>query len=255
MRKINLHKLTAILAVVALLVCVVGTLAYYTDRVEGNASINTVKNGVDIEPNPDPTVEPDDPTKPDPEDYKDPTPNDPTDDLTNWWIYLNSRAMANFNPGDKMTLNYILSNVGDLAVDVRETFIVTSSVPLSGVPEFRLFSSFTNDAAGANIGVEVVTNEARIDGTTYQYKYTVEPYILSSEKETVGSAPVELGREYYLVFAAGSGNEFQGATCTVEYVVEAKQHSEGGAADWQIATTGTINLPVSGQTLPVVPAK
>ena len=270
MRKFKLIKPTLLIASLALLFFLVGSLAYFTDREETGGSLSTVKKGVDIQPEPDPSAEPDDPDNPnkpggdkDPKDYEDPTPNDPSDDLENWWMYLNSRATVNFNPGDKMTLSYILANQGDLAVDVRETFIITSSVPLSAVPEFRLYTAVDKDDAGAFYGIaaNVVSNETAIPGAdgTYIYKYTVNPYILSSEAQLISkdegnNYPIKIGREYFLVFAATAGNEFQAATCTVEYIVEAKQHTDGGEEDWVIATTASVTLPVSGQTIPVVSA-
>lgn len=248
MKKIASKANKTLLLILALSL-LVGSFAYFTDRVSTDASISTVSNGVDITPLPDPSVDPDDPTKPDPEDYEDPTPDNPDDDLTNWWAYLNSRAKVNFNPGDKMTLNYILKNSGTLAVDVRETFIVTSSKPLSEPPEFRLFTSFTNDLAGANFGDAVVVSEERLD--SQHYKYVVAPHVLSSDEETIGGAPIQEEKDYYLVFDALSSNNFQGATCTIDYVVEAKQHTDS-AEDWITAATGTLTL--NGFDLNVVPS-
>lgn len=241
-------KANKIIIPLLVLTLLVGTLAYYTDRISTTASVSTISNGVDITPTPNPTVDPDDPTKPDPEDYEDPTPDNPDDDLANWWAYLNSRAIVNFNPGDKMTLNYILKNSGTLAVDVRETFIVTSSEPLSATPEFRLFTSFTTDAAGGNVGNEVVVTEQRLDDT--HYKYVVASHVLSSEDEAISGAPVQEEKEYYLVFNALSSNNFQAASCTIDYVVEAKQHTDD-ADDWAIAATGTLTY--DGHEINVVP--
>lgn len=238
------------------LTLLIGTFAYFADRVSTTASISTVgagedgKSVVEITPLPDPTVEPDDPNLPGPGDYEDETPENPEDDLTNWWAYLNSKAKVNFNPGDKMTLNYILKNSGILAVDVRETFIVTSSKPLSDTPEFRLFTSVTNDTAGANFGDTVVVSEEKLDDT--HYKYVVAPYTLNSATDTVdGVNETERNREYYLVFDALSSNDFQGAVCSIDYVVEAKQHTDSDA-DWTIAATGS--LAFDGYSINVVPA-
>lgn len=241
-------KSNKLLVLVLAVSIIVGSLAFFTDRISTNATVSTISNGVDITPEPDPTVDPDDPTK-DPEDYEDPTPNNPDDDLTNWWAYLNSRAEVNFNPGDKMTLNYILKNSGDLAVDVRETFIVSSTKPLSNDPEFRLFTSFTKDSAGANYGDEVVVTEERLD--SQHYKYVVESHTLSSNSETIAGAPVQENKEYYLVFDALSSNDFQGAKCSIKYVVEAKQHTDS-ADDWAIAATGTLSF--DGHEINVVPS-
>ena len=84
-----------------------------------------------------------------------------------------------------------------------------------------------------------------------QYKYTVAPYSLSGATEDLNGAEKEVDKTYQLVFDKASQNVFQGATCTVDYVVEAKQHTEGGEADWVTAATGSVTL--NGQDLSVVP--
>ena len=227
-----------------------GTLSYFTDRETTDATIKTSgsdKPAVEIITSPDTSVLPDDPSLPP---FEDPTPDDPSDDLTNWWEYLNTKATANFNPGDKMTLTFDMVNSGEMALDVRETFIVSSTEPFSSAPEFRLFTSYEQDGNGSHIGEEVVVQEERIDDT--HYKYTIAPYILNSETEAVdGQADTELNRKYYLVFDGTAGNDFQGAVCTVDYVAEAKQHSLDGNNDWIEAATA--QLTVGGQALNVVP--
>lgn len=227
-----------------------GTLSYFTDREATDATIQTSgmdKPAVEITATPDPSILPDDPTL---SPFEDPTPDDPSDDLTNWWEYLNTKATANFNPGDKMTLSFDMVNNGELAVDVRETFIVSSSEPFSSAPEFRLFSSYEQDANGSHIGEEIVVQEERIDDT--HYKYTIAPYILNSEDEEVdGQSGTELAREYYLVFDGSSANDFQGAVCSIDYVAEAKQHSLDGNNDWVKAATAHVT--VGDQSLNVVP--
>lgn len=256
-KNISVHRANTLITLALAFVLLVGTMAFFVDRATTDATITTVVNGVDITPLPDPDVVPDDPTNPDPDDFTDPTPNDPTDDLTNWWSYINPTAQVNFNPGDKLVLDYILANSGELAVDVRETFVITSSVPLSATPEFRLFNSFTKATNGCNTGVNVVAVEEKVvaSGATecYQYKYTVAPYTLSGSNETVGTEPIQIAKDYYLVFAGESDNDFQAATCKLEYVVEAKQHTTSAdqAADWVIAATATMDL--GGQTVNVVP--
>lgn len=248
MKKLSVRKANGLLALALAIVLLVGSLAYFTDRVTTTATITTASNSVDITPLPDPDVVPDDPTNPNPGGFTDPTPTDPTDDLTKWWSYINPTAQINFNPGDKLVLDYILANQGSLAVDIRETFVITSSKPLSATPEFRLFSSFNKAANGCNTGVDVVAVEERVvdDGTgeCYQYRYTVAPFTMSGTGETVGESPLKVAKDYYVVFDAAAGNPFQGATCTVEYVVEAKQHSDAAnqAAEWAVAATATMSL-------------
>lgn len=235
MRKIKNLKITGLLALVLVSVMLVGSLAFLTDRISGDASFSTIKGGVIITPDPDP----DDPT-PDP------------DKLSTKWANVNAEALANFNPGDKLDLSYTLANIGELAVDVRETFVITSSEPMKdGAPQFRLFSTFSEDDAGANVGGNVVVKEDKIDAT--HYKYTITSYSLNGSAETVtGVTATYMDKAYYLVFDKTADNGFQGATCTVDYLVEAKQHSDGGDADWTTAATGSLTL--GGQTVKAVPA-
>lgn len=223
-------RINPILIFALILVLLVGTFAFFTDRVEGSASVTTAA-GIDI------TTDPDDPT------YE--------DDLDGKWAAVNAGPFSIFNPGDQADLSFVISNEGDLAVDIRETFILTSNVALKdGAPEFRLYSATTKDDYGAVNGGTVLVKEEKINDKTY--KYTIESYVLSSESETIGANPTEKTRSYYLVFSPAAGNSFQDATCTVNYVAEAKQYSTGGNSDWATAATATINL--GGQTLTVVPS-
>lgn len=235
MRKIKNMKLTGLLALAMMLVLLVGSLAYFTDRIGKDASFSTISNGVVIDPDPD-----------------DPDPEDPEKKLSIKWANVNAQALANFNPGDKVDLSYKLANTGELAVDVRETFVITSSKAMKdGAPQFRLFSNFTSDAAGANVGGNVVVTEKKIDAT--HYMYTIATYSLNGSDETIsGVSATSVDKAYYVVFDKTAGNDFQGTTCTIDYLVEAKQHSDGGDADWVTAATG--NLTLGGQAVKAVPA-
>lgn len=237
MRKIKNTKLTGLLALAMVFVLLVGSLAYFTDRISKDASFSTIGGGVVIDPDPDPD-------NPDP----DPDPNK----LSTKWANVNAEALANFNPGDKVDLSYKLANTGELAVDVRETFVITSSKAMKdGAPQFRLFSTVSQDDAGANVGDNVVVTEKKIDAT--HYMYTITAYSLNGSDETVtGVTATSMDKAYYLVFDKTADNTFQGATCTIDYLVEAKQHSDGGNADWVTAATGSLKL--GGQTVSAVPA-
>lgn len=230
MRKIKNMKLTGLLALAMMLVLLVGSLAYFTDRISKDASFSTISNGVVIDPDPDV----------------------PGKDLSAKWANANAEALANFNPGDKVDLSYKLANTGELAVDVRETFVITSSKAMKdGAPQFRLFSNVTSDAAGANVGGNVVVTEKKIDAT--HYMYTIATYSLNGSDETIsGVSATSVDKAYYVVFDKTAGNDFQGTTCTIDYLVEAKQHSDGGDADWVTAATG--NLTLGGQAVKAVPA-
>jgi len=233
------YTLCIVLAAFLIVTCFVGSVAYFTDQASVDAELSTMKNAIGIVPEPDPDAVPDDPNK-DPEDYKDPSPEDPTDDLTNWWLYLNSVAKVNYNPGDKMDLSYILTNTGKLDVKIRETFVIQSTVPLTeGAEEFKLCTSYAPAPAG---GVEAAQTEGMTFETLSDTKYKVT--IDGSELAVSESA----GKNYYLVFAPLSGNEFQGVNCTISYVVEAIQAN----GDWHTVVTGELVL--NDHAFDVVPA-
>lgn len=245
----NVSRLNRLLAATLALVLLVGTLAYFTDRVEQQATISVVDNAILVDPNP---IDPDDPTNPDPTipGFTEPTP-DVSDDLYNWWIHHNATALLNYNPGDKMDLSYSLTNEGSLAVDVRETFIITTDDDLTltpygtdTVPEFALVGSDGKAIPGANV--------TRVNA--YQYKYVLPTYTLSSANEAVAGAPVTAFNHYYIAFAGASSNAFQGASCRVDSIVEVKQYSLDAAEadDWITAANTTIGY--NGVDLDVVPA-
>lgn len=235
MRNIKNMKISGLLALTLVFALLVGSLAYFTDRVADDATFSTASVSI--------TPDPDDPV---------PDPDHPENKLTAKWLAVNAEALANFNPGDKVNLSYKLANTGELAVDVRETFVITSSKPLTeGDPQFQLFTSFIkDDDTGANDGKDVVVTEQRIDAT--HYKYTIAPYTLSGSDETVADATAtSVDKAYFLVFDKTAGNAFQGATCTIDYLVEAKQHSDG-ASDW--TTAAKADLTLGGQAVKAVPA-
>ena len=255
MRKI--HKLTALLALCLVFSVVIGTFAYFSDRVAVNAAVSVVGGdndgdgkddpAVDIEPAIDPNADPDDPNKPDPDDpdhpYVDPTPNNPDDDLTNWWAYLNSIANVNFNPGDKMTLNFYMRNEGHLDAKIRETFIITSDIAFTDAAytaasrntvfnpttcdlEFELCSSVKAGPFGG-FASDAVSGMTFTKLNDKQYKVTIQESSIAKASSAA--------KQYYLVFDAYSGNDFQGAKVTIDYLAEAMQAN----GDWVTAATGT----------------
>lgn len=226
------NKKSLILFGLAAMLAVVSMFAYFTDRVTTNATVTVAEKSADI------TINPTDPNYP--------------DDLSGKWAAVNAEALANYNPGDKVDLGFALQNSGSQALDIRETFFITSSVDLTEAsPEFRLFKNAVQDAAGAWDGNNVVDVELINDNTI---KYSIPAYVLSSEDETIDNAPVEVDKTYELIFNKASSNAFQAATCKVEYLVEAKQHSEDGpTGGW--TTLETAEIQFGGQKVNVVPGR
>lgn len=244
----NKRRIALLLACLATVLAFSMVFAYFSDRATTEASIKTVENAVDIDiTKPDDTPEPDpnNPTDPEPpKDYVDPTPDDDTDDLTNWWNALNATAVANFNPGDKLCLDAKITNGGSLEIDYRQTIVVNSSVAMDrSSPEFRLFSNCIREKYGALTGKTVVVSES-ISSDGKKIVYTIAPATLGVNESITPN--------YDLVFDKLSGNEFQGAQVTVDYLVEARQANEAGENQgW--TTVATATLSVGGENLNVVP--
>ena len=232
-------KKTLLLLGLTLTLAIAGAFAFFTDKVTTKATLTTSEKSVDI------TTNPTDPSDPD----YDP---DWENNLSAKWEDVNATALANYNPGDKVDLSFALKNTGSQAVDIRETFVITSSKALTEAsPEFRLFQEAIQDAAGAWDGQEVVSAEL-INGN--QIKYSIAPYVISSEIEAIDNNPIEVEKDYNLVFNKAASNAFQAATCKVEYLVEAKQHSaDGPAGGWTEVETATIQF--GGQSINAVPEK
>lgn len=188
-------KLTSLMAIVTVMALLIGSLAFFTDRVAANATVTTMPTAVDVVP-------------------VDPGNNDKEIDLTDFWgkIEGNAQAKVNYNPGDRMDLSYDLKNKGSMPVTVRETIIITSGEPMTdGAPEFVLCSSTT---AGTYGGFKAVGSLATKVSTT-QYKYTTV-----SDSIAAGSV---VDKAYFVVFNENADNDFQGVTCTINYLVEALQ--------------------------------
>lgn len=219
----KIKRISVIVTAIAL-VCAMGlTFAYFTDRVTNTGSISTTTNAVDV-----------DITKPD----------DPNTELGNAWAAANATALANFNPGDRLVLDGQINNKGTVAIDYRETFVITSSVAMSKTaPEFRLFADSTQATNGAYTGKSVIATESiSADGKTITY--TIAPATLA-----VGASAKPT---YDLVFDLLAGNSFQGATGTVYYMVEARQADAAGAdAAW--TTVATESITFGGQNVNAVP--
>lgn len=140
-----------------------------------------------------------------------------------------------------MDLSYKLANTGELALDVRETFIITSSKPMSATPEFRLFNGATQDAdTKAYTGNGVVVTETKISDTVY--KYTVASYVLSGSEETIGSNAKSVDKTYQLVFDKTAGNAFQDADVEVSLLAEAKQHRNTNSDTWATVSSESVTF-------------
>lgn len=220
---IKKHKksIALVLAIVSVLTLAAGSLAYFTDRVNVDAAFKTAAVSDVIK-----VTTKDDGSDPD---------VDPGTDLSAKWEEDNPAEII--RPGDMVDLSYKLTNIGTCDIDVRETFILTSEVPIfeDGFedPAWRLFTSYTEDLYGAHIGGAVVEVEHLNE---YQIKYTIAPFTLEKDASR--------NLQYYTILDRYATNAFQDCTCTVEYLVELRQHADGLAVDegWDAICTAEITF-------------
>lgn len=232
---------------------IIGSLAYFTDRVDNsgdpfNVSISE-EPSIKIVPT-DPNPENDDPTHvPD---------EDPGKEIEYIWGNNNPDTIGEFvEPGDITDLSYEISNGGTGAMDVRETFVLTTDKVMSTTsPEFRLLTETVKDAYGAYTndpsvpGVEVLAVENIESGT--KITYSVAPFVLNGTVEKVTGGVESKVLEHKLVFDKYASNAFQNTTCTVDYLVEVKQHTnDGPVGGW--SNLLTAKTTIGGEEIQTVP--
>lgn len=251
-------KIIGLTAAVCAAIMAVFSLAYFTDIV-GNTDepfdIAIAEKNIEIVPT--------DPINPDPGHTPD---EDPGKEIEYIWSNNNPDTIGKVvEPGDHATLDYNIENGGPGAMDVRETFVLHSSVPMSDwaqyeaavtanggadpvdkyAPEYWLFKAATADANGA-FGYY---GSAKIDGVTVTkidsqtYKFEVPPFILNGTSEQVTGGVDSKELKYELVFDKYARNDFQASNVKVDYLVEVKQHTYDDATKgWAELATVQIKL-------------
>lgn len=267
------------LGLAAAICATVGSLAYFTDRVEVDANVTAGKVGID--------------------------------ETQTWSDNLMSgpQKLNNINPGDSRSLTFTVTNTDNKAIDVRHT-IKLSVVDAAGnakamsmradiageeMLQFDIFkasdvvkTSNENDNAGyllkdgakpvfstvtrdgtTQMGVERTYDEAKgivtyyfadsvLDGTGDEAE---TGYALAEHKATELVSEVDTGNkkdaflnaaktavtyDYVLIFRDNTLNDFQGCKLYVEMVVEAKQHLNTKSS-WENIYVNEYVLNVSGQ--------
>lgn len=247
-------RINKILAGAMALCLMVGTFAFFTDRVEQNASVTGGKVGITA---------------------------DATDNWTNQ-LQDGPQKLDNINPGDSRSLAFTVTNTGNKAVDVRHTIKLTvvdangkakamtmgEDVAKTNMLQFDIFKasdvtkmSKTNNNAGYEIkeGATPVFSIATMDDTTkmgvkrdisaidkgivsyyfadsvldgvgtaketgYAVAEQVDTELAATDAALVGEGKTAVKYDYVLIFRDTTLNDFQGCKITAELVVEAKQH-------------------------------
>lgn len=223
MKKKHVTLVMAILCVMALFV---GSLAYFTDRVQAQATATAGTLDLDLSA-------------------------------------ITTSKTEKFKPSEGITIDFTLTNKGNKSADVKEMLVLTSSVAMTNgaVPaEFELYQATDVDVnangiatvhAGANpVAVRSMSEDKK------QITYTIPEFILNG---TGTAAETETGittnyktSHYVLVFKAAAGNAYQNVTLKLDYLAQAKQHRNTDSTTW--TTVQSQNITFAGNGTAVVPA-
>ncbi len=249
---VNMKKFMALGLAGALSLTAVGTFAYFSDREENNNgtpwTITLDDKGIDIRPvdpdNPDPTV-PDD---------------NPGGTIEEIWDGNNEGSVEDKDvyPGEEVDLGFDFVNGSDAAVDLRETIILTvkdykgdpiALTDVLGTSEYEVWQSSAKDSFGAIDGVTDLTGRGTIDrgdANNNVIVYKLNPFTVDGVNEDADGTngiDTRVSMAYKLVMDKLADNDWQASTCQVDYIVEAKQHAEGGAdKGWAEVANETLTI-------------
>lgn len=236
--------LASVMAVLSVAALIVGSLALFTDRFQSKTEITA--GTLDLV-------------------------------LSQTWAADNAAVAGNFKPGEALKLNYSLANEGNMAVNVRETFVLSCDVPLNdpsavtmvnnpgniNAHEFDIYNAedVTIAADGTVTAItgspltctrgEYVTEGGK---TWYKLTYQIPEFIMNGSIENVDDAiGLSKSGSYVLVFRNDVSNEFQEANIIVEYMAQGLQNGNTGAETWTDAKVITETVNFGGANVNVMP--
>lgn len=176
--------------------------------------------------------------------------------LAQEWVDDNAEAVEYFAPGDKLDLDYTLTNKGSLDAKVRETFVVTTTKPVTDEFEIYALADVEEDAVTglwkAKDGKAPITVRSAVDyngGTKITYE--VPEHVIAGNNGTKTANLV-------LLFNHEATNEIEGTAVTVEYLAQAVQNDNTGALGdntvWTDVKVITETFNIGGADRAVVPA-
>lgn len=200
-------KFIKIASVVCALCLLVGSFAFFTDRVDKDATATA--GNIDL-------------VFTDLSAFAEHKVDSQTNGYTDGKVWEDGKIVADgdiMNPGDNFDMGYKLENTGNKSIDVKQQITLTSSVAL------------TDDAEEYQIVIagQTITPVKSDDDTTLTYE--LEEIVLNGTIEEDGNA-AEQEYDVYLAFDRLAKNKFMDSTVTVELDVQAKQHRNTTDADW-----------------------
>lgn len=211
-----------VLAVVSIFALMVGSFAFFTDRIE--ASTQATAGTLDLQ-----------------------------------LSAISTSKATNFKPGEGITINFTLSNLGNKSADVLETLVLESTVAMSATTEFDLYaaSDVVLDANGVVTSIKSGAQPLKVrsvNAAGTQITYKIPEFILDGTGNGAETETSSLGTSktssYVLVFRTHAGNNFQSTTVNLYYEAQAKQHRNTNANTWSVVQTK--NITFAGNTIPSV---
>lgn len=207
--------ITLILSILCVASLIVGSFAFFTDRVESNIDATAGT-------------------------------------LTLGFTGITTSKTTNFKPGEGITLDFSLSNEGNKSADVLEVLVLSSSTAMTdglNPAEFELYAASdvtlvdglaTVNASATPLSVRTISSDKK------QITYALPQFTLNG---TGTGAEVEDGitatskaSSYVLVFNSAAGNDFQGTDLTLYYEAQAKQHRNTNDDTWSKIKSATVSF-------------
>lgn len=217
-------RITKVLAIACIFTLLVGTMAYFTDRVS-HTTTATVGN-IDLVFTDQSLADEGYGVKDDVGTHSDTKPQAVNNVWTGGKLLT---ATGVLNPGDVIDMDYKVANTGTKSIDVKQTIVLTSNV---AIPAEELTIT---------VGGQDITPTPGGSAPSFTYTYNLAEIILSGSAELDGTS-TEQAYEVALEFDRLAENAFMGASVTVNLDIYAKQHRNTTADDWDlIAQYQTIN--------------
>jgi len=220
------------LAVLTLAVVLVGSLAYFTDRVDASASATAGTLDLVLSP-------------------------------------ISASHSTDMKPGYASRVTYTLTNAGNKSADILETMVLSTSVAMTSAnPEFMLYpaSAVTLDGTGKITAItgSPVPSSLSADRKKITFDLTkTGSFVLSGTNSGAGKNDAEIeyngstaypnakSGSYILVFSAAATNAFMNLTLDMDYMAQAKQHRNTNEATW---STLQSSVSFANGTIQAVPA-
>lgn len=213
--KIKKKPITVILSIICVAALAVGSLAFFTDRIDSTATATAGTLNLDF-------------------------------------TGITTSKTTDFKPSEGITLDYTLSNAGSKSADVLEVLVLSSNKAMTegaNPAEFEIYNA--SDVTLVN-GVATIHDSATplavrsMSADKKQITYALPQFILNG---TGTDAEIEEGitetsktASYVLVFNKAAGNTYQETELTLYYEAQAKQHRNTNNDTWNTIKSETISF-------------